>query len=219
MLQKYHQIVKREEKSKVVSSVGYIFNHRFLRYFLGTRVLSATDLRQDFGPRTFDFTYDLQRRMTREVWTHPDGSLGQVLFIQYSPDGSVVATRYYPDEGQLRLYESGVEISISKPKSQSKVYKVRKGDFEATLDYTVARRLDLPELFGNKVIKQDAFTLFEAAPWLKDNPRIDEYSEVHPWLKEGVVVTDFEDLLKVSIPTHRPLEDIAGSVGGKKNGI
>jgi len=205
MAQKFHKVVERKRKtdkgkSEVSSKVGYRYGH-------GWRVLSATDLMGPEGPRPFTFKYDKDARMTQQAWTYADGTLGQVKFVQYNPDGSVVATEYYPKDGELLLYPSGVEISIAQIEDQAKVYRVKEGDYVARLNYAVAQRLNLPELFGRDVMKQDAFTFFEAYSWLNEDSPI-KPRENHPALQKEMRVGDYQDWLQVSIPTHRPLDDI-----------
>ncbi len=87
----------------------------------------------------------------------------------------------------------------------SKVYQVEEGDCCVQLNYDIARRLRLPELYGSDIMQKNAFTLFDAYPYVKDNPKI-KYSDRYPWLKESTVITDYPNLLRVSIPTHRVLE-------------
>jgi len=118
-----------------------------------------------------------------------------------------VATQYYPKEDELILFHSGVEISIARIEDQAKVYRVKEGEYTATLNNAIAQGLNLSELYGNDVMKQDAFTFFEAYHWLTENSRIIP-KDNHPTLKEETKIWDYQNLLQVSIPAHRPLDDI-----------
>ncbi len=169
-----NEVSHSEETQENRRVIGYTYDDE-------GRVLSATDISKEDNLYHCIFTRDKQGKIVRELRTYSDGDFGYVRFIQYNADGSVVSTRYCDKNDELLLFPGDVEISLAQSKDFPKVYQVAWGNDGVELNYDVAQKLRLPELFGSNVMQKDAFTFFDAYPWFKDSPeiRLDRY----PWLK------------------------------------